>query len=251
VKHLLTTFIAFFVATIATAGSLSLSPAVVNLRGEPGQSTTQRLFLTNATPTPVSFDLLAEDIVVTNGKRRFVPAGEIAGSIAATAVFSRKSVTVKPGSSEAVNVTVTLTPNTTSRGVLALFHGTTRVMNGRVPMMPSLGTLLTFAISDDERVDIAPLVVTPPTTTRNLAVAAHCVNSGSEPLVVKGVAAIIDARGVLVGRIDLQPRRMFPSETASLDGEYAGDIVRGHYRVIVTCDLGTKSVTKSAEVDVR
>lgn len=247
----LVTFFTWLIATAASAGTLSLSPAVVNLRGEAGQSTTQRLTLTNATNVPVSFDLAAEDIVVKNGKRLFVPAGEIPGSIAATAVFSRPSVTVKPGEAASVDVTVTLTPNATSRGVVALFHGTTRLMNGRVPMTPSLGTLLTFSISDDARVDIAPLVVTPPSASRNLTVAAHCVNSGSEPLLVRGVAAIVDARGTLVGRVDLQPKRMFPSETASLNGEYAGDLARGRYRVLVTCDLGGKSVTKSAEVEVR
>src|SRR5215470_9389156 len=100
--------IALFTATIATAGTLSLSPAVVNLLGEPGESTTQRLVLLNATAVPVSFDLAAEDVVVRGGKRVFVPAGEITGSIAATAVFSRKSVTVKPGESAAVDVTMTL-----------------------------------------------------------------------------------------------------------------------------------------------
>jgi hypothetical protein len=250
-KCIAAAWIALFTATMAAAGTLSLSPAVINLRGEPGESTTQRLVLTNATNVAVSFELAAQDVVVRAGKRELVPAGEIAGSIAATAVFSQKSVTVKPGQSAAVDVTMTLTPNAASRGVVALFRGTTRILNGRVPMVPSLGTLLTFAESDDARMDIAPLAVTPPTASRNLTVAAHCVNSGSEPLVVKGVAAIIDARGTLVGRIDLPPRRMFPTETATLHGEYAGDLPRGHYRLLLTCDLGGRTITKSAEVDVR
>src|ERR1051326_21677 len=68
-------------AAYAKGGSLSVSPAVIMLRGEAGQSTTQRMLLTNGTSRPFSFELIAKDVVVRNGKRFLVPAGETEGSI--------------------------------------------------------------------------------------------------------------------------------------------------------------------------
>src|SRR5436309_15783511 len=65
-------------------GSLTVTPAVVMLRGNAGQSTTQRLRLMNGASRPFSFELVAQDVIVRGGKRTFADAGSIAGSIAAT-----------------------------------------------------------------------------------------------------------------------------------------------------------------------
>lgn len=232
-------------------GALSATPAVVMLKGSFGQSTTQRLTLTNTTSREFAFEMRAQDVMVRDGKRIFVPAGEIAGSIAATAVFSRRAIVVKPHTSESVDATVTLPPRALNRGIVLLFHGTTKFMNGNVPMVASLGTLLTFSVTDAIAVESRSLEITPQSAAHNLAVAETIVNSGAEPVLTRGVAAILDARGALVGRMDLQPRRIFPSERATLSGEYAGELRPGHYRVVITCDLGTKTLTNSAEVDVR
>jgi len=135
-------------ALAAEDGALSATPAVVMLKGSLGQSTTQRLTLTNTTSREFAFGMQAQDVVVRDGRRVFVPAGEIAGSIAATAVFSRRTIVVKPHSAENVDVTVTLPARAQNRGVILLFHGTTKFMNGNVPMVASLGTLLTFSATD-------------------------------------------------------------------------------------------------------
>jgi hypothetical protein len=235
----------------ATEGTLSVAPAVVMLHGTKGQSTKQRLQLLNNTSRDFAFDMVAQDVVVRDGKRLFVPAGEIAGSIAATAVFSQKSVVVHPGETAAVDVTVTLPPAAAHRGVVALFKGTTRVMNGTVPMTASIGTLMTFTLSDDVAFDAAPLQVVPPTSTKNLSIRETVSNSGPEPLLARGAAAILDRQGALVGRIALEPRRLFPSEQAVVTGEYAGELPAGRYRVLLTFDLGGQSVTREADLEVR
>ena len=71
--------------------------------------------------------MVAEDVVVQDGKRGFVPAGETAGGIAATAVFTQKQVVVKPGQSASVGVTFTVPPETPLRAAIALFRGLTKV----------------------------------------------------------------------------------------------------------------------------
>src|SRR5438034_10442261 len=91
----------------ASEGTLSVAPAVVMLQGSIGQSTTQTLTLMNGTSRPLSFDMVARDVVVREGRRTLVKAGQLAGSVANTAVFSPKNVTVAPGEKRTVEVTVT------------------------------------------------------------------------------------------------------------------------------------------------
>jgi hypothetical protein len=235
----------------AEQGALTVTPAVVMLRGDAGQSTTQRLRLTNGASQPFSFELVAEDVVVRDGKRVFAPAGSLAGSIASTAVFSRKSVTVKPGETVSVDVTVTIPANTPVRAVAALFRGNDRIVRGSTAMTASIGTLLTFALSDARAVDATAVKIVPQSASANATFVQHVVNSGTEPLVARGMAAILDGSGALVGKAPLSTRRLLPGEQTDLRGEYQGELARGHYRVLLTCDAEGKIVTRSAEMDVR
>ncbi|HYO76986.1 MAG TPA: hypothetical protein VE010_11025 [Thermoanaerobaculia bacterium] len=232
-------------------GALSLSPAVVMLRGDHGQSTTQTLTLTNATSRVFSFDLVAHDVVVKDGKRVFVEAGSIAGSIAATAVFSQKHVTVAPGESVNATITVTLPASTEQRAVVAMFRGTNQVMSGNMPMTASLGALLTFTTSDAIQMTAEPLSVRPQSATANLGVTHACRNAGREPFVANGVLAVVNAQGALVGKSTLEPRRLLPGEAADLGAEYGGELDPGKYRVFVTYDYEGNTLTQSAEVEIR
>ena len=64
--------------------------------------------MTNATGVPLTFDLVAQDVVVSAGKRSFVAAGDSPHSIAATAVFVPRSVTIPAGQARSVKLTVTV-----------------------------------------------------------------------------------------------------------------------------------------------
>ena len=103
--------------------SIALSPAIIMVRCKPGQGTTQTLTITNHTAGEVRFNLETQDVVVSDGKRSLSPAGQIANSIAATAVASPASVVVKPGEDASVQVTFTLPPETTQRAVVTFFRG--------------------------------------------------------------------------------------------------------------------------------
>ena len=238
-------------AFAAEDGTLSLSPAVVMLRGDYGQSTTQTLTFLNGTSRAFEFDLVAQDVIVRDGKRVFADAGSMAGSIAATAVFSQNHVRIAPGETAVVTLTVTLPPATTQRAIVAMFRGTNTVMSGNVPMSASLGTLLTFTVSDELALTAAPLDVRPQSAAANLGFTQACTNSGREPFVAKGVMAVLDANGTLVGKSALPPHRLIPGESAKLGGEYAGELDPGRYRVFVTYDYDGRSVSQSAEVEIR
>lgn len=249
----LTLFITILAAAMTAAGdgSLSLAPAVVMLRGHAGQSTTQTMRLTNGGMEPYSFDLKAEDIVVRDGRRVAFPAGRLPGSIAATAAFSRKSVTLAPGETVRVDVTVTIPTTPAGRAVLALFHGTTKMERAGVAITGSLGMLLTFSLSDELRPATTPLSVHPPDSSSYLRAAQELSNGGSEPFVAIGTLAIINSAGALVGRTQAPPRRLLPGEKTDVRAEYTGKLAPGHYRALMTYQIATNSVTSSAEFDVR
>ncbi|HEX4606451.1 MAG TPA: hypothetical protein VH724_20800, partial [Candidatus Angelobacter sp.] len=80
--------------TPAEKPSISLSPAVVMAKGNFGQGLTQTLTLTNQTARDFAFEMVAEDVIIKDGKRVFVAAGETPNSIASTAVFTQKTVLV-------------------------------------------------------------------------------------------------------------------------------------------------------------
>jgi hypothetical protein len=235
----------------ATTGTISVSPAVVMLRGTAGQSTTQTLTVTNGSTQPFSFEMQANDVVIDGGQRRFSPAGQLAGSIAGTAAFSQKFVTVAPGDTKQIDVTVTIPANAAARAIVALFRGTNKLEKNGFNMTASVGTLMTFTLSDDVAMEAQPLAVTPPSASANLTIAQQCTNSGHEPIVAKGMLAIVGGSGNLVGKTALPARRLLPGEKTEIRAEYGGDLAPGHYRALVTYDVESKLVTSSAEFDVR
>ena len=233
------------------AQAISLSPAVVELKGALGQSSTLTLTLTNGMKVPMDFDLVAQDVVVRGGKRVYVDAGAEADSMADTAVFSPARVTVPAGGSKSVTVTVTARPPAAHRAVVALFRGRTKIFNGRAQTLGSLGALITFSLTKDIEVTGDGLVVQPPTGSTLLAFTEALSNTGAEPAIVKGVAAILDGAGKLVGRATFEPTRLLPVERAVMHAEYPGVLAAGSYRALATFEYEGKAFTKSAEFLVR
>jgi hypothetical protein len=133
-------FLSLFIALAAgnaSAQSLSLSPAVVQLKGTLGQSSTQTLTLPNGMKVPMAFDLVAQDVVIRDNKRVYVDAGAEADSMAATAVFVPPSVTVPAGGSKSVTVTITARPLPTARWSRSSAAGPGSPTAAREPSAPS------------------------------------------------------------------------------------------------------------------
>jgi hypothetical protein len=182
---------------IASSPSLALSPAVIMVNAQAGQSTAQKLTISNLTPTEFEFTLEAMDVVVREGKRVFVPAGEMPGSIARTAVFSPPTVSVAAGSSSTVTVTLTIPEPPANRAIVAIFHSKT-VMQGRggVGMTASVGTLLTFTLSKEFKIESSGIHIDGASEGDELVISEWITNSGAEPVVVQGVVAVLKAREI-------------------------------------------------------
>lgn len=236
----------------AQQGSMSVSPSVVMLRGEVGQSTTQTLTFTNSTTQALSFEMKAQDAVVTNGKRLFVEAGTLPGGIASTAVFSPRVFTVPPQGSIHIDVNVTIPPKPSVRAIAVMCHGTTKFGSGPYRMTASVGVLMTFALLGDVIGAVAsPLDVQAPTGSSNFVATQHVDNSGTEPVVATGMLAILDGVGTLVGKRAIPGWRMLPGERADVRVEYGGELPSGRYRAMITYDLTDKTLTSSADFTVQ
>jgi hypothetical protein len=240
--------------TSGPRGGISLSPSVVTLAGHPGQAHRQTLRLTNHTSRELAFTLAAEDVIAEEGRRAFIAAGERPGSIAATAVFSPKELVIAPGAVGTADVTVTMPAGSSIRGVAAIFRGQTIVGNQRgVAMTASLGSLITFSISGDTRLEAAAPEVADQTETSNLVLAEWVTNVGAEPVVASGAAALLNAAGTLVGKVPVEPQRLMPGERLVFKAEYPALLAAGRYRAIFSLeydDHARKVLTRTAEFAV-
>lgn len=232
------------------SSQVSLAPAVVELSGKAGQSTTQRLRLTNGAPVPLAFAMEALDVVVAGGARRLVAAGDTPASIAATAVFSERSLVVPPGATRTVDVTLTIPPGVAHRAVVVMFRGTTRLGDARASSTASLGTLLTFKLSDGASLEADALQVTPQTGAANASFEQVVVNAGTEPVVPRGAAIVIDRSGAVAARVAFDARRVLPGERTTLRAEYGGELPPGRHRVLATFEYAGRTLTRTAEVVV-
>jgi hypothetical protein len=232
-------------------GGISLSPSVVMLKGQPGQAYRQTLRLTNHTSRELAFRLEAQDVVAEDGKRLFLGAGERAGSVAATAVFSPKEVVIAPGAVGVADVTLTLPAGSDVRGVAAVFRGQTVVGGqGSVAMTASLGSLITFALSEDTRLEAAVPDVSEQTEAANLAVTEWVTNVGAEPVVASGAAAFLNEAGTLIGKVPVEPQRLMPGERLPFTVAYPALLSAGRYRVVLSLeydDHARKVLTRTAE----
>jgi hypothetical protein len=237
-------------ATTAAAQTLTLSPSVVPLAGHSGQGITQALTIANHTGIELAFALEAQDVTIVDGQRRFVAPGELPGSIAATAVFTPDHVVVPTGESRTVRVTLTVPDAPRTRAVVALFKGNTRIAKEETTMTASLGTLFTFTLSDRISVAAEPPVIQPQTATSNTRFHQSVLNDGAEPVMVSGVAVVLDADGAIVSKANFNARRALPGEHVTVDADLAAEIRPGAYRVLLTLAYGTRTLTTSSELRV-
>jgi len=232
--------------------SLTISPGVIMLTGQPGQSTTQDVTMSNLTPRPFRFDLEAMDVAVRGGQRVFVPAGEMPRSIARTAVFSPNSFVVGPGDSVTVHVTVTLLENPATRAIVTVFRSNTKIQGqDGLAMTASLGALMTFTLSKKFQIESAPLQFEGTSEGNDLVISEWVTNTGSEPVVPSGVVAILNASGNLVGKAKVEAMRLLPGERLQFKSEYPSQLKQGKYRALMTLEHDGTVLTTSSDFDIR
>jgi hypothetical protein len=232
--------------------SISLSPAVIMGKGNFGQGLTQTLTLSNNTGVDLGFELLAQDMIIKDGKRVYVPAGELPDSIAATAVFSQKKILIKAHTSGSLELRLTIPAKTDIRAVVAVFHGTDVLptSSGNVGMTASLSALLTFNLSENVNVKPEPAQVTPASASANMSITEWLNNSGTEPVLPEGTAAVLNEKGSLVGKANFLQQRLLPGEREQFVAEFPDQLPPGNYRALCSFQFEGKTQTSSVDFKV-
>ena len=231
----------------AAASSISLSPAVVTAHGEFGKTMSQKLTMTNPANTEMSFAVEAYDAIVKDGKRAFVPAGETAHSAAATAVFSPKTVIVKPHSSATVEIHVTVPAESQVRAIRATFREKGRNAAGDAA---PLSALMTFKLTDNIKIEPAEVRVFPARETGNLNVALWMTNTGSEPVAPEGVVEMLDAAGKPAAKTAFPSLHLLPGEKLDFAAEFTELPPPGNYKVLCSFQFEGKTLTKESTFSV-
>jgi hypothetical protein len=238
-------------ASGTVAGSLALSPAIIMIRCKPGQSTTQTLTIANETSTEARFDLTIEDVVVRDGKRSMVAAGQIPSGMAATAVVAPQTVVVKPGETASVQVTLTVPPATEQRAVVTFFRAVLAAPSkGAVGLGASLGTLITFNLSGDYQVEVGPIEASLQTPSANMILSEELRNRGSEPVIPKGVIVILNAAGRRVAKAAFNEQRLLPGERVTFAATNPAQLPPGHYRTLSSFEFEHKILTSAGEFTI-
>lgn len=236
------------VAQPVSAAGISLVPSSLELKGKGGQGTQQRMTITNDTAETMTFELSVQDVTTRGGRRVFVPAGELPGSIAATAVLTPPRLVVGAGETGSANITLTMPMETEVRAIVARFQPIdSHAAPGRVGISLGVGCLLTFTMTDAFEATGEALVVQAPTATRSLTFSQWVTNSGREPFIAKGVVAILDGSQRLVTKIEVRRTRLLPGERLLFTAEEPGEIPVGRYRAVMTLVYGGRVLSKSAD----
>ncbi|HEV3329886.1 MAG TPA: hypothetical protein VG096_02825 [Bryobacteraceae bacterium] len=238
-------------ASEASHPTVALAPAVVMLHGKPGQSATQTLTISNQLPVALRFEIEAQDVVVREGKRVFVPAGQIPLGIAAQVVAAPASVVAPAGQSASVNVTLTAPLDTSQRAIVVFFKA--KVADPEKETLgfaASLGALITLNLTDAVRVVSGPMAITPQTASANVTLSEELENTGAEPVVPKGAVAILDQRGKRVAKATFDPRRLLPGEKGTFSVSSPTLLSPGHYRTLSSFEYEGKVLTNAGEFTV-
>ena len=235
----------------APRAAIALSPAVIMVRCKPGQSTTQTLTIVNRTANEVSFHLETQDVVVRDGKRSFSPAGQVANGIAASSVASPDSLVVKSGEEASVQVTLTVPLETVQRAVVTFFRGSLVAPgNGAIGLGASLGTLVTFNLSTDYKVEAGPIETSLQTPAANAILSEQLRNSGSEPVIPKGVVVILNAAGKRVAKATFLNHRLLPGERLMFAASNPAQLAPGRYRTLSSFEFEGRILTSAGEFTV-
>ena len=231
--------------------TLALSPAVISVRCKQGQSTTQTLTIVNHTTLDLSFGLVTEDVVIQEGKRVFLPAGQVANGIAATSVVTPASVVVKAGEDASVQVTLTLPTETSQRAVVTFFRSLPTVAaDGTVGLSASLGTLITFNLTSDTNVSIGPVQASPQTAAANMILSEELRNTGVEPILPKGVVVILDTSGKRVAKATFNIQRLLPGERLVFAATNPAQLAPGRYTTLSSFEIERKIMTSAGEFTI-
>ena len=75
-------------------------------------------------------------------------------------------------------------------------------------------------------------------------------NTGSEPVIAGGIAALLNKTGTLVGKTSFEEQRLLPGEQLTFRAEYPSELKTGRYRVFASFQYEDKVIINSRDFTV-
>jgi hypothetical protein len=135
--------------------------------------------------------------------------------------------------------------------VVTFFRGIlTPQSDGVVGLGASLGTLTTFSLSTDFRLESGPLEASLQTPEANAILSEELHNTGTEPVVPKGIVVILNASGKRVAKAPFKTQRLLPGERVVFVATNPAQLAPGHYRTLSSFEFERRVFTSAGEFSI-
>lgn len=240
----------------AQQNTLGVTPASVEAKVKRGSTYTQTYTLFNNSPERLRLRCSVIDYWYdSNNKRLTGRPGTLPRSASPWVQFSPSEVIVEPHSSANVKATITV-PLGAAGGYYTMPVFEAMPVRGAAESgdtaTASIGIrfrgLLMLATEDANEyvVEILDGKVQPPTASTPLELEVDVRNRGTVHARVRGLFAILDAKGGLAGRGKIEDARFLPSQRNMLKAPWVGELPIGRYTAVVTLSydrVGTEPAT--------
>ncbi|MET0621338.1 MAG: hypothetical protein ABW250_00010 [Pyrinomonadaceae bacterium] len=233
-------------AARAQQNSLGVSPASVEAKVRRGSAYTQTYTLFNNTSERLSFTCSVIDYWYDEQNKRLTGRpGTLPRSASLWVQFSPAAVVVEPHGTATVKATITV-PLEAAGGYYTMPVFEARPVKGESASSrggaatASIGIrfrgLVMLATEDANEyvVEITGGKVLPPTDSTPLELDVDVRNRGTVHARVRGVFAVLDAKGVLAGRGKVEGGKLLPGQRDVVRVPWAGELRPGRYTAIVT-----------------
>lgn len=226
--------------------SLGLAPAFVDANVKRGATYVQNFTIANQTTTRLRFRCSTADYWYDeqNGKLLGRP-GTLPRSASTWMQFTPAEVIIEPNSSAIVKAVISI-PQDAAGGyyTVPLFEGepvdpATKVgetQHTSASFAVRLGGLLMLAVeaTSEYNVEVMSGKVTPPTASSELEMELDIRNRSNAHARLRGIFAILDASGKMVGRGRIEEKRYLPGQRESLKAPWSGELAPGSYVAVIT-----------------
>ncbi|OLE55444.1 MAG: hypothetical protein AUG51_03010 [Acidobacteria bacterium 13_1_20CM_3_53_8] len=229
------------------AQSLGLTPAMIDAKVKRGSTYTQAFTLSNGSNARLRVHCSVSDYWYGEHNERLMGRpGTLPRSASLWVQFTPSEIVVEPHASATIKAIITVpltaaggyytaplfeTDAVDSPALAAQLPGTTRATI-RVRFQGLI--LLTTEDATEYNVEIMGGRVAPPTDSSPLEMQLDVRNRGTAHARVRGLFALFDEAGRLMGRGRIDEKRYMPGQRDLFRGTWAGTLPPGHYTAVVT-----------------
>lgn len=235
-------------ASIAAAGSMSMTPPRTRLAIAPGGHGSQTITVTNGTEAPVTCRVEVVDWTIGGGTAEgleYHPPGTQERTCSGWLQALPEAFDLASGENQEISVSITL-PDTAEgsyfSALLINMRPDTPAPTEGITTQTALNFGHLVTIDTEDRTTWAASVdtfyVSRPDDTRPLEIRAVIRNQGDAGLRPEGSFAVVDTAGVLMGKVDMKVYFAQPGGVMRVTETWDGLLGPGAYQVIGTIDIG-------------